>query len=70
MRVWQMNVEDPTSIRQLKVPIVSKPPSQDTAMETGGEEFGCVVTDVSSIPARPKRKQRNDSVSHNSVRAT
>ena len=39
-------------------------------METGGEEFGCVVTDVSSIPARPKRKQRNDSVSHNSVRAT
>lgn len=70
MRVWHTNVEDPASTRQSKVPVPLQPPIQDVPMDTESEDFTAFVPVVDSVPARPKRKQGNDSVSHATIRIT
>ena len=71
MPVWHTNVEDPTSVRRSTVPVLPKPQLQDVPMaETAGEDFFATATVVSSVPQRPKRKQRSNGVSCGVTRAT
>ena len=67
MHIWHSNIEDPCTTRQSTVPIPSEPQvEQAQAEEADAGEWEDVQDSMlvqSPAPARPKRKQGNDSVS-------
>jgi len=67
MRVWHTNTTDPTTSRQSVVQISSEPHVEEANTESIEETSGTFTPPVNTIPARPKRKRGNDSVSRGSI---
>ena len=67
MRVWHTNTEDPTASRQSAIPISPEPQPKGVTTECEGGNFDDIAPVVGAVPARPKRKRGNDSVSQSNV---
>lgn len=64
MDIWHMNTGEPTTVRKSSIPIpLQRPPSAERVVQF--EEVSDAMYVQPAVPACPKPKHRNDSVSHN-----